>query len=93
MVNLKGPCEHEEVKEWCKPLVPPYLWNVRIANLNSEAIRAHLFKLCVWERKEAPQAICEWSAKIRLPLAGAQLSFAAWPISLQYMEGLIGLVI
>jgi hypothetical protein len=41
----------------------------------------------VWERKEASQAMCEWSAKIRLPLAGAQLSFAAWPISLQYMEG------
>ena len=73
MVNLKGPCEHEEVKEWCKPLVPSCLWNVRIANLNSEAILASPSYVCGRENKLHTRALArlagagyvrEWSAEI-----------------------------
>ena len=57
ILNLKGSCEHEEVKEWCKPLVPPCLVRVRMANLNSEAILASPNYECGRERKLHTRAL------------------------------------
>ena len=57
ILNLKVSCEHEEVKEWYKPLVPPCLWKARMTNLNSEAIFASPSYVCGRERKHHTSAL------------------------------------
>ena len=42
-------CVHDGA--WCKSLVPPYFWKVRMANLNCEAILASPRYVCGREKK------------------------------------------